>query len=735
MIARHWNHHWARLFVLAAAVAAAVWLAPRPATAGTLDKLDTSLKLIPADASFYASTLHNREKIEAIRHSNAWAKIMGMPAVQMAIARYKEQLDTPGSNLAQVDAALKNPEIQKILGLLADMGSDEVFMYGDKSCVDFVDLFQTVNVAQTYGPILAQITGEAEGRQPNELQGGAVLSALAHNPKLIAVPNFIMGFKLKNAELAKEELAKLEVFASMMLETNDKTKGHFKKTKIDGHDYLVLNLDGGMVPWDLLPLEKLKEMEAEEGDAQKVVNRLKELKLVVALGLRDNYLLVSIGSSADCLKKLGQGQRLIDRAELKPLEKFVDKRLVSIGYVSETLSRQANGQKKNLDNLRELAKRWLKSADLSEEQKQKIGKDVQDLAKDVKDMMPEPGAMMGLSFLVDHGVESYQYAWGGHGCMDGSQPLGLLEHVGGNPLVGAVARHKPLSVQNYDKAVKWAAKAYGYFKEFGLPAMPGENREKVEKFLEAALPLAQRLDKANRELLIPALADGQVALVIDDKLASKHFADGLPETEKPMPMIEPAIVVGISNAKLLKKGMSEYRAVINGLIDAVRQIEGSDAVPEDFQVPEPKMVEDSLRTIYSFIPPGAWGVDEKIEPNIGVSEKVAVFSASRDHTERLLKAASLGVGGVLGAGERPLAGAGWVQWAALVKAAAPWADFAAEQIMNSQEVDDAQRKPITDQVHTVLDVLQALRTVTSESYLEDGVLVTHTSAEIRDVAK
>ena len=130
--------------------------------------------------------------------------------------------------------------------------------------------------------------------------------------------------------------------------------------------------------------------------------------------------------------------------------------------------------------------------------------------------------------------------------------------------------------------------AYGYFKEFGLPAMTEDEREKLEKFLEAALPLAERLDKANRELLIPALADGQVAMVIDDKFTSKHFVESLPETEKPMPMIEPAIVVGISNAKLLKKGLGEYRAVVNGLIDAVRQIEGSN-VPEDFQIPEPQI--------------------------------------------------------------------------------------------------------------------------------------------------
>ena len=49
---------------------------------------------------------------------------------------------------------------------------------------------------------------------------------------------------------------------------------------------------------------------------------------------------------------------------------------------------------------------------------------------------------MGLSFLADRGVEGYRYAWGGHDRLDGSKPLGLLEHVGGNPILGVVVRHE-----------------------------------------------------------------------------------------------------------------------------------------------------------------------------------------------------------------------------------------------------------------------------------------------------
>ena len=53
-------------------------------------------------------------------------------------------------------------------------------------------------------------------------------------------------------------------------------------------------------------------------------------------------------------------------------------------------------------------------------------------------------------------------------------------------------------------------------------------------------------------------------LVIDGKLTSKHFIESLPATEKPMPMIEPAIVLGLTDGKLFDKALDEYYAAING---------------------------------------------------------------------------------------------------------------------------------------------------------------------------
>ena len=96
MVARHWSSRLARLSAVAIALAAAGWLAG-PVAATELDKLDTSLKLIPEDAAFYSSMLRNREQFEAIRNSNAWAKVREMPVVQMGVSLYQMQLGTPGA--------------------------------------------------------------------------------------------------------------------------------------------------------------------------------------------------------------------------------------------------------------------------------------------------------------------------------------------------------------------------------------------------------------------------------------------------------------------------------------------------------------------------------------------------------------------------------------------------------------------------------------------------------------
>ncbi len=717
-----------RLSVIALTLTAAGWSLPRTASAGELDKLDTSLKLVPEDAAFYSSMLRNREQLEAILDSNAWAKIKSMPSVQMGLMIYNMQLSNPDSPPAKLAAALENPETKKIIDLLADMASDEIFIYGDMSSADFVELLQQANAARNYGALTAAMTGRTD--EANRIQAAEVISTLADNADLIAAPNLVVGFRVENAELAREQLIKLETIANILLESNEETRGRFQKTKIGDYDFLVLKLDGELIPWDEVPLQLLENYESEEGEIDKIVERIKQAELVVAVGLRDEFLLVSIGSSLECLEKLGKGPRLIDRPEFQPLAKFADRRLTSVGYMGKEMRRRLNDQKRQIDEALKAVNMLLPEADLSESQRGRIREDAERMAADLKGFVPETGATMRFGFLTDGGMEGYRYCWGDFSGLDGTRRLGLLQHVGGNPILGVVARRR-VSPENYDLMSKWAKTAYKYFEEIGLPMIQEDERRKLKEFLDAAAPLFERMDKTNREKLIPAVADGQAALVIDDRLRSKKYCKWMTPAEQPLPMVEPALVVGLSDAELFQEAMHDYWDIANGLIDAARGVEGVE-VPEDFRLPEPEVTDGSQGKVYAFPLPEEWGVDERIVPNLGVSADAAVFSASREHTARLLETAPLSVGGVLEDADRPLAAAAWFDWAALVESAEPWIDYAMERMPALENVGQQQRQAVVGQVHAVVEVLKVLRKISSQWYFDQGALVGHTRVEIRD---
>jgi len=738
MANRHLGRPWrVVLVVVLAGIFSGAALAARPLRADKLEKLDTSLQWIPEDVAFYSSMLRNRRQIEAIAGSRAWARLKAMPVVEMGLLLFKMQAAAPGGPAAQIEATLESPDVRQLLDMLGDMFSDEVFICSDRQCTDLVGLLQQIAGAVRYGPAVLQLGGQAKDIDPPRLQAMMLLAALCENLELLEIPATLVGFKLSDTDRAAAQLAKLETIANVVCDGNPLLEGRFKRTKLGKYEYLTLSLDGKMVPWDQVPLEELKELEANPGDVDKLVAKAKQMRLVIALGLRNDYLLLSIGPSTDFLARLGEGKPLVGLPEFKPLEPFADKPLTSVGYLSKALNAKISGAKKDIDQLLGAVDELLPLAELDADQKSEIRKDAAALAEDLKRLVPEPGPVTAFSFLTDQGIESYTYNWGEHPWLDGSKPLGLLEHVGGHPLLAVVWREKN-APENYDLVVKWAGVAYRYFEKYAVPQMSSADRKKYRRFAELVAPLPGRLDKANRTMLLPALADGQGALVLDAKLQSKHFVQALPATEKPMPMLEPALVLGVSNAELLRKALAEYREIVNGVLDALREI-APDEIPRGIRIPDAEVLKTGEGVVYWYRLPEEWGVDEKIAPNVGLSETVAVLSISPEHTKRLLAASSLQVGCLLGASNRPLAVAVSFDWAAVVEAITPWVDLATEAILRQQfgDPDSDQSKEqmtaVRDQVHTVLEVLKVFRNVTSESYFDRGALVSHTLVEIRDI--
>ena len=83
--------------------------------------------------------------------------------------------------------------------------------------------------------------------------------------------------------------------------------------------------------------------------------------------------------------------------------------------------------------------------------------------------------------------------------------------------------------------------------------------------------------------------------------------------------------------------------------------------------------------------------------------------------------------------DRPLAVAGWFDWKELVGAATPWVNYVMEQIPAGEM--GGQKELVIGQVHTVLEVLSTIKSITSETYIENNILVSHSLVEIHDLGK
>ena len=59
-------------------------------------------------------------------------------------------------------------------------------------------------------------------------------------------------------------------------------KGRSERVKVGGDEFLILKLDGSLVPWDMIPIGMIEE---KEGEFAPLVKKLKSLTLTVAVGV------------------------------------------------------------------------------------------------------------------------------------------------------------------------------------------------------------------------------------------------------------------------------------------------------------------------------------------------------------------------------------------------------------------------------------------------------------------
>ena len=105
-----------------------------------------------------------------------------------------------------------------MIQVLKEMVSEEVFWYGNAEMVTTINLGKKITNTIRYGPMLHQLQAAPSELSENQYVQKMILDELAANQEDIAVPGFVFGFKVQNADAAKTQLQRLEAYLRVMLE-------------------------------------------------------------------------------------------------------------------------------------------------------------------------------------------------------------------------------------------------------------------------------------------------------------------------------------------------------------------------------------------------------------------------------------------------------------------------------------------------------------------------------------
>jgi len=694
----------------------------------------TSLKFAPADAAFYLTSLRNKEVFDAFLATNAYQKLKNMPLVVFGLSMLEGQWNNENNReLQQVKLFFEEEENKELLSVVGDLFSHEVFFFSDASFVAIAKTAQ--DIQRQMNKLQYAAIG---GGNPEDFQQklGELISSRLQELK---TPNLLVGFKVTNGDATARQLNRLESLLRELCEREEELaplKQRISREKIAGGNFLVLRLDGTLIPWDRLPEG---DDESKKAMREKLKEIISKLKVTISLGVKDGYLVLAIGDSNDFLKTLGQGELLASRKEFAPLAKHADKRITSIAYVSQAAGEQLNSVAGQIDDAVSLVEGLLKmpQAEIDDAVRRDLSADIKQLGEEIKRFVPKPGAVVGFNFMTDQGWEGLAYSWAENKSLDGSQKLTILDHVGGDT-IGFVASRGKYSPDSYDWVVKWVKKAWDYGERIGLPRASDEDRKKFEQVRDQMLPLVKRFDLATREFLLPAGKDGQGALVLDARARSKQWLKVMPAASRGLPMFELGAVYTITDPQLVKQAATEYFQIAQDVLVEVRKLDENANVP-DFTLPQPDDSEIDGGTLYSYTIPEEAGVDPQIAPNAALTQNTLVLSALPEFTKRLVKATPPPAIGPLANLDRPLATASYFNMAKFLDTLSPWINFGLRSASKAAQEEEGSNPAIgvglqmaVGNLQPILELLKCMKETASVSYFEDGALVTHSVTVLQD---
>ena len=700
---------------------------------------DLGVGLIPDDAAFLASTLRGREQYDRIATSNAFASLKELKSVAKALDELAKQQTQPGNPMALAMMMMQMPDNQEAIALLQDMVATDTFVFGTSSWVTVSKLFKKLQSAQQAANIATITKGTDLEIDTDTTLNRLIAETLAANTDQIVIPDLVWGFHTTQVDAAKKQLERIDGFATSMAQTQPMLADAVAREKIGNGDFITVTIkpDPNLIKMAMSNVVKFDDMKEE---LEKILKRVGELEIVVALGIVKEHVVLSIGGGTEHLQAMGStGGSLLDTKPFKVVRDASEKPLTSIWYRSQKLAKAWETSPEDIEQAKKFAAAVAEANELTPEATTEAEKLVGELLEGYASRMPEAGPWLAYSYLTDTGYAGEEWNWAKNLPWNGSMPLSF-DHFGGDPLAMIALRTKT-DPEQFEAFVSWADSLRQFVSNAISSTGDDDTQEGFKTFDEKIVPLGEDLTKTVREKFVPALKNGQFGFVIDGKASTTKLQASLPASSKPLPLFEPAIVLSLDDEKLFREGLSDIFALSDKLLNVIREID-DDSIPSEYRIPDPEEKDAEGGTLWTFALPES-GLDEQIQLSIGIGKNAAVFSFLPEQAERILERSPLQLEGDF---SQNLAAAAILDWVAFANAIEPWATYVircggVQQEKGRLDPDstigaDSETEEVTDaleQLATIFDVFRCLKSATAKTSIEEDATVTRWQNRIEDL--
>ena len=681
---------------------------------------------IPESGGYFGAGFRYRERWQAFTGTQAYQEILTMPIVKMGLGwveqPYLEQF-------AMMRA--ENPLVDQAVDVLQDAFSNEVFVYIDERGPGFTNQLGEIYNSLYLNGFLQGIndsTGALPAYSAAENRKRIIRNVLAAEGEL-RIPGLVFGFRLSDPQAGRD------LIVSMTPVLRQQVPLPLVEESLGRGEYLSLSLNAAM----FLTPDMQAEMEAELGlanldaqTAEQFVQFVKSQSLSVSLGMRGEYLLISLGADNTHLSNLGEGVSLAESEAFVPLRLHFKPGMTGMSYVHRDWTGVGKLDASELmSKLQELLQQG--EDELPPGLAERITKDATKLLAQINESMPEATPNVAASFW-NQGIESISFSALFPGSLDSSEPLSILSHAGKSPML-ALAAHSPPSQPHYDRLIEWVQTIYGYFEDYVVPQIPAEDIAEFKQFESLAIPALKKIHVTTRDLLLPSLDGGQSLFLLDVGGAMTRSPDTKESLARPIRFPRPAMVIEVNDPQKFVAAWGEYRQIFNSLMSGVAELKPnvSQAL---LPLPVNRRVENA--TLYTYPIPVEFELasylNDDFEPHALLTDKHVVLSLSPRHSQQLLAKNRLPQPSIVDLGQ-PAGRAAWFDFLGLKDLVCDDAEVILALMQEEEQIDQDLGILIKIHIDKIRSVLGAVRSYRSRSFEEGGLSVRHSWLHLRDIER